>query len=367
MSINYNPHIIEDIPSIARVGNENLRSPAYIRGDCLYTMDTDEYWIYDGTTLVKAVKDTNFSDYDHYVLKYKLYGDSNYTIVEYNNFEALKTGLRTKTNVTDVVILYGSLIAPSVTARIIAPTENNPPLLALSKYEDEVYQWEIVGKITPKTVYKYYDNTNENIRNVQLEELFFNNAVLTNFIFDGNNVLQQTKPQIKIDIIETSTPQDPSKGYQAGETINVNIRIINTSSNFWFSPSGIGFYFDMTGDGWTIPDFYPGQSNVFETYYDVTTEDINNSNGYVNLIESFGYQCEGNIMENLKGDIEEPVFIINSPNIKLATPKKYWDVTYTTSTGVTTTTRYYEYNEIKDFFKNSSLVIKQVKIEEGSE
>jgi hypothetical protein len=86
------------------------------------------------------VKDTNFSDYDHYVLKYKLNGDSNYTIVEYNNFEALKTDLRTKTTVTDVVILYGSLIAPSVTARIIAPTENNPPLLALSKYEDGVYQ-----------------------------------------------------------------------------------------------------------------------------------------------------------------------------------------------------------------------------------
>jgi hypothetical protein len=72
-------------------------------------------------------------------------------------------------------------------------------------------------------------------------------------------------------------------------------------------------------------------------------------------------------MENLKGDTEEPIFIINSPNIKLATPKKYWDVTYTTNKGVTTTTRYYEYNEIKDFFKNSSLVITQVKIEEGSE
>jgi hypothetical protein len=234
----------------------------------------------------------------------------------------------------------------------------------LSKYEDGVYQWEIVGKITPKVVYKYYDNVNENIRNVQLEELFFNNATLTNFIFDGNNVLQQTKPQIKIDIIETSTPQDPSKGYQAGEDIEVDIRIINTSSNFWFSSNGMGFYFDVIGDGWTIADFYPGQSNVFEASFPLTAEDINNSNGYINFIENFGYEGD---MENLKGDTEEPIFIINSPNIKLATPKKYWDVTYTTNKGVTTTTRYYEYNEIKDFFKNSSLVITQVKIEEGSE
>ena len=365
MSVNYNPHIIEDIPYVL-LRDSSSGNNIYWRGDCMYNNWSDEYDIYlgGGYGWTNAIKDDSSDNYDHYVLKYKLNGDSDYTVVEYNNFEVLKTDLRTKTTVTDVIILYGSLTAPSFSARLIPGTEDTPPYLALSRYEDGVYQWDIVGKIPPKVSYKYIGDpeTPDEPWFQLVENLFVNNTETDNFVFGGKTVHQMLKPQIKIDVIETSSPQDPSKGYQVGEDIMVSLKIMNTSPNYW--TGDMEFIFELTGDAWTIGNFAPGTSREFvNVTYTVTPADIAGDLDF-NMMWGFGYAGE---LYNWIGETEEPDFIVNSPDIKIYHPKKYWDVTYTTNNGVTTTTRYYEYNEIKDFFKNSSLVITQVKIEEGSE
>ncbi len=118
------------------------------------------------------------------------------------------------------------------------------------------------------------------------------------------------KSHLKIEKITTSTPAN-GKAYDLGEEITYKIIVINDGN---MTITDITVTDELTGDKWTIESLAPGESEEFETSYDVTEKD-QEKGSVLNVATATGIDPEEKEPEVDPGTKEDPTTEPKKPDV----------------------------------------------------
>lgn len=366
--------------------------------DCYHNITNNKYYIYDGTEWLEAKAQGK----DFYTLKYKKSNESVYTVEEYSSYGALLERLRSNDSLLaeqeDWIIREGKaeITDRAILQQRVGDTiEEDYPLLKLAVQNSIDWQWDIVGKILPKTI----------VNNNVIENVVANNEFINNFFVNGITVFKK-EPDVTIVITSNSSPQN-TKDFQVGEEIVYNIKIQNTGNNLLKNI----VITDNKNNNWSYDSLSVGEIKQLQVTHIVTQANVNNKEIFYkvtiqaedSLLNS--YQWDGHLGLNtltvrFVSDLEEdftepyqqqffegqnyeieiptfPYFLYEEENLIGTMPgynqevkviyseKTYWDLTYTLLNGDVITKRFYDYASLINELDSTDGTVTTVTINEG--